>query len=375
MTSFTEFERLLETALAERTPERLAQALDRGTWIYGAGQYGDKIGRLMQGRGYRIEGFIDRRAGPDFPEFLGAPVVHPDVFTDEMARGRTCISCVVNSRPAARAVAPWVEARPFADFLRGADLPDALGEEAETFWLSARRGLADNLDRLRAVAARLADQTSIDAYVGALNFRVTGDADWLPVVGEENQYIPPDLPGFDRPITFVDGGAYDGDSHAALTAHGVRIGRYLGFEPDAGNFRMLEDYMAAHGVDGDIFTYGLSDRAHEVSFSDGQGVCSHVSDGPGTTTIRCVALDELLPDLKPDYIKLDIEGSELAALNGMERALAAHRPRLAVCLYHKPQDIWEIPEWLAGRCERFHVRQHGEFGFDTVAYVLERDWR
>lgn len=371
MNPFGDFERLLEQVTRDRPIARLTDALERGVWIYGAGQYGRKIGGLLQTRGYPIVGFIDRRAGPDLTRLLDAPVVHPDQFAAHQAQGRTCVAAVVNSQPASDAVIPWAEALPFIDVLKGADLPDVLGPEADTFWLSSRSTLVENLHRLRPLAARLADASSAEAFIGALKFRATGETGWLQTADEANQYIPPDLPGFDRPITFVDGGAYDGDSCAALRARGVEIDRYVAFEPDMSNLALLFDYLAKAPVrEATVLPCGLSDRLRDVSFADGQGVCSHVSEGPSTTTIRCVALDEIMPGLAADYIKLDIEGSELAALNGMRRIVETRRPRLAVCLYHKPQDIWELPEWISERYERFFVRQHGGFGFDTVLYAL-----
>lgn len=371
MSEFAAFEGLLNQAMRDRSVERLTHALERGAWIYGAGQYGQKIRRLLQARGYPVAGFIDRRAGPKLTEVLDTPVLHPNNFPPQAAQGLTCVAAVVNSQPASDAVAPWAEALPFADVLKGADLPDVLGPEADTFWLSSRAVLAENLHRLEPLEARLADARSVEAFFGALKFRATGETRWLQAADEANQYLPPDLPGFGRPITFVDGGAYDGDSCAALRGRGVEIDRYVAFEPDVGNLALLFDYLAQAPVrEAVVLPCGLSDRLHDVSFTDGQGVCSRVSEEPGATTIRCVALDEIMPQLAPDYIKLDIEGSELAALNGMRRMIETHRPRLAVCLYHKPQDIWELPEWISARYDRFYVRQHGGFGFDTVLYAL-----
>lgn len=48
-----------------------------------------------------------------------------------------------------------------------------------------------------------------------------------------------------------------------------------------------------------------------------------------------------------DFIKMDIEGSELAALIGAQQVIGQFRPRLAVSLYHRPSDFFEIPLWLS----------------------------
>ena len=49
-----------------------------------------------------------------------------------------------------------------------------------------------------------------------------------------------------------------------------------------------------------------------------------------------------------DFIKMDIEGSELAALRGAEASLRRFKPRLAISLYHKITDLFEIPRYLDG---------------------------
>jgi hypothetical protein len=54
----------------------------------------------------------------------------------------------------------------------------------------------------------------------------------------------------------------------------------------------------------------------------------------------------------------------------MVRALERARPRLAISIYHRPEDLWVIPEWVGRRYDRLYVRQHGAHGFDTVLYAL-----
>jgi hypothetical protein len=73
-------------------------------------------------------------------------------------------------------------------------------------------------------------------------------------------------------------------------------------------------------------------------------------------------------------IKMDIEGSELDALEGAARAISSHAPLLAICLYHCPEHLWALPLWMK-RAEpesRLYFRSHALDGFDSVCYAVPR---
>ena len=65
-----------------------------------------------------------------------------------------------------------------------------------------------------------------------------------------------------------------------------------------------------------------------------------------TVTVRSVTLDQVVEELKlgrVDFIKMDIEGAERHALAGARKVLATQKPRLAICIYHAPDDPEVIP--------------------------------
>jgi hypothetical protein len=73
-----------------------------------------------------------------------------------------------------------------------------------------------------------------------------------------------------------------------------------------------------------------------------------------------------------DFIKLDVEGGEADALRGAHRTLISHRPVLAISCYHKPEDLWALPDLIDSLVPdyRFYLRQHAFNSFDLVLYAM-----
>lgn len=120
---------------------------------------------------------------------------------------------------------------------------------------------------------------------------------------------------------------------------------------------------------------GVWDRDEEVlSFIEGGGGSCIDESGSATFKIRTLTLDTAVAQAglsRVDFIKMDIEGAELRALKGAEGLLRRFRPRLAVCVYHYPQDFHEIPAWLDSLelGYRFHLNHHYVNEWETVLYA------
>lgn len=68
---------------------------------------------------------------------------------------------------------------------------------------------------------------------------------------------------------------------------------------------------------------------------------------------------------------MDIEGAELNALKGGEKLIRKYKPKLAICVYHKPEDIFELPQYLLqlNPDYKFWIRKYGQFYTDMVLYA------
>lgn len=223
------------------------------------------------------------------------------------------------------------------------------------------------------VLALLEDDTSRMTWVSYLNAKLLFDSGELRKYRAPRQYFPPDLPKFmpKADDVFVDAGAFTGDTLAEVVAltGGRGTAAYHAFEPDEGNADQLALYVSQRGLSNvTIRRVGLWHESSVLCFAGNEGSRSGFSDD-GAASVRVEALDQL--GIRPSFVKMDIEGAEHNALRGMEHTLRLCRPRLAVAVYHKPEDMLEIPRFLRQVASgyHFHLRIHSHFSEELVLYA------
>lgn len=177
---------------------------------------------------------------------------------------------------------------------------------------------------------------------------------------------------------FVNCGAYHGEEAFQFVKylHEYGIQRYqkiFCIEADPTNAEQMRTALKSlENVE--IIEAGVWDQAGTFRMSSGQDSTSRIMD-EGETKIQVRMIDDILEGEKvtcPIFIKMDIEGSELKALRGAEKTIREYKPRLAVCIYHKPEDIVEIPKYIDSlrKDYKFYIRNHSRYGVDTVLYAV-----
>jgi FkbM family methyltransferase len=178
----------------------------------------------------------------------------------------------------------------------------------------------------------------------------------------------------------IDAGGCWGDS-ALYFAHEVgENGKVYSFEFMPDSLEIFERNMSLNPELSRIIKLvrnPLWSKSGEQLFVEGSGpgasVVPHSSD-PSATRVETYTIDDLVSNEKlkrVDFIKMDIEGAELEALRGAESTIRQFRPKLAISLYHKLNDIWEIPQYIdsLGLGYKFalkHVTIHAE---ETILYA------
>lgn len=84
-------------------------------------------------------------------------------------------------------------------------------------------------------------------------------------------------------------------------------------------------------------------------------------------------IDEAIhPGDKVTFIKMDVEGSELESLKGAKNTILRDKPKLAICIYHKPEDMVTIPLYIKELVPEYklYVRHHSNSWAETVLYAV-----
>lgn len=159
---------------------------------------------------------------------------------------------------------------------------------------------------------------------------------FVRLVAEEISLNIYDLTG--REKVLVDCGANVG----LFTAYALKAGatRVIAFEPSPANAACFRHNLAREIADGRVVLIekGLLDRDGRVGFfTPARDPLAHAVVEGGETSIEVTTLDAALAGLgmkEIDFVKIDIEGSELRALEGAQNVLRNIRPRIAVATEH-----------------------------------------
>ena len=229
-------------------------------------------------------------------------------------------------------------------------------------------------DKVRAGFDLWHDDASRTEYLAQVRWRLRLDFDNLPLPVTEKIYFPASLIKLSAEEVFVDCGAYDGDTIRDFLRHsGGRFRRIYAYEADQRNYTKLQRFVGglpdAERERIEMSDKALSDRAGVLHFSaTGTAAAAVSSEG---IEVPCVALDTELAE-SPTYLKMDIEGSEPAALRGASKVIARDAPIISACVYHSQDHLWSVPLLIAsmGSHYRMFLRPHLRESWDLVCYAI-----
>ena len=235
----------------------------------------------------------------------------------------------------------------------------------------------------------LEDDLSREIFTEVLNvrFKIKPPRVLYKYFDKDQYFTLPQMNLFDNDTVFVDCGAFVGDTTEKFINNCQSIfGKIYAFEPgkiQANAFierrkRLIKEW-ALDESQIQLIQAGVGSKSHEGVMVQGilnnhiigrRITCDIKNIDSSADKVKIVALDEILKNQRVDFIKSDVEGSEMEMLRGAENIIKTQKPILALSIYHKLTDYYEIPLYLKSLVPEYHmkIRHHSTDFSETVLY-------
>jgi FkbM family methyltransferase len=349
--------------------------------LYGAGALGRAVLARLRRAGVEPSAFADDTPGKQGQAIEGVPVMRPREAAERF--GPALVFAVTILNPALRFLdakerleratgTPAVSYLHLAWKYPAAFLPLGPFELPGDVRAKARE--------IREAFAAFADGESRRQFVAHLRFRLRLEHAALPANSRDDYFPEGVLPELPADAVFVDCGAFDGDTlRRFLERQRGRFGAAYAFEPDAENFRRLREYVGGLAPEAAgrirLFRAGVGERRARLRFNATGDTGAALSE-EGGAEVEVLPLGEVVEAAgRAVYVKFDVEGAEWEALRGAEALIRDARPLLAVSVYHRPDDLWQLPLRLRALdpASRLYLRTQGEDGMDVICYAVPAD--
>ena len=219
-----------------------------------------------------------------------------------------------------------------------------------------------------------------EPYNALIDMGFSDERIWIyPFIIRDHEYFEPEIVSTVDSEIFIDAGCFNCETSFEFAKQcNYQYDKIIAFEPSPGQYAFcLEQTGKIRNMK--VHPYALWNEETEVQFD-----VNPVTPGyscimqPGeeeihnNVKVKTAILDDMLAGEKATFIKMDIEGAELNALKGAEQTICKYHPKLAICVYHKPEDIWEIPAYILSLCDdyKLYIRHYNAWYTGTVLYAV-----
>lgn len=330
-------------------------------YIFGINEYALSVATEIE-----IDGFID-----DFRKerlFMNKPVIR----TEDIPKDAMVVSVVVLGRN-------WtamnklqnnkIESIDYFAFQKYS----GLNIKKVAVFYECKEDIEKNYQKYEKIYNLLEDSESKRLFNKIINFRFSEDMKYMKDIefAQERQYFEEFL-NLKNDEVFVDAGGFEGETVLEFIKRCSNYRAVYIFEPEPKNILKAKENLKKYK---NIYFYekGVSNKKEVLKFSSGDGASSKITD-IGDIEIHVDSIDNIIKE-KITFIKMDIEGAEGVAIDGMKNHILNDYPKMAICVYHKPDDFWKIPEQIFNIRDDYKVylRHYNEGITETVMFFIPRN--
>ncbi|WP_373163167.1 FkbM family methyltransferase [Agathobaculum sp. Marseille-P7918] len=336
-------------------------------FLFGAGLCGRSYLKIFQRKNIPLEGIIDNYK----TSLDGHPVLRFETIVSNY-NIEDCVIVITAPGSEDQIRKQVLSVFPHEQVFTFAITRYVIGDENEAF--ETMKFFQKNIFFLSVLYENFEDYLSKKVFCNVLIGRVTADKQLFASVKSGDFYYPPEIIKLDSKEILVELGSNNGDTLRDFISRCPKFKKVYCFEPDKACLTTLRS-ISNHYPDRIIIIPKIAwNKKCKLGFFDNGGdstsyVCEDLESAGALIDASSVDVEINEP---VTFIKMDIEGAELQALHGAENHIKQFKPKLAISVYHKRDDLVKIPQYLLSiRPDyRLYLRHHGNDDTDTVLYAI-----
>jgi len=341
--------------------------------LFGAGKAAWHILRYLRSHNIEPQCICDNNPSKHETVYLGLPVYSYANAKEKMTKNEGKYQIVVSVGATHKdaiytQLAKAHEKNPVW-YLRGYEL---CGEKIDFYYVRK------HADRFENAYLSLADDFSRNVFINVLNAKISGNFAFYEEIMSKTQYFDENIVKLTPNEVFLDVGAYTGDAVIEFIKRtNERYDSIIAVEPDKKTFTKLCKTVVKTGIDKvELHNMGAWDKHGFLFFHDGQEASSCLSEVTGdislASSVEVDAIDNILNGRRVTYISMDIEGAESQAILGAEQSIKKWKPKMAVSVYHKREDLFALLLLIKSFVSeyKFYLRHYTDNQTETFLYAI-----
>jgi FkbM family methyltransferase len=340
-----------------------------GVYVFGVGKLGQRIFDFLSLKGIKIHGFIDNNTDRQKEKFNNLTVFSINTINKDAL---VYIASAMYFNPIYKQLLGLGFTKIFSHLQAGILFLNETTFPVEMYQEKLTEDLFTNKDKYLQVFDLLEEDESKRVFDSLMSFRSTLNQKHIDTVytKTEKEYFDGSVIKLSDSEVYIDGGGFDGDTAESFINFVKKKYKSVHvFEPDTAllnkaKVRLKEfDHIAYNPL-------GIYDKKTTLYFDITGGLDGIISN-QGSVKIDTISIDEY-KDAQPTYIKLDIEGVEIQAINGAVNTIKTLKPKLAIASYHYPKHLWEIPLLIKSinPAYKLKLRHYTDSVFESVFYFI-----
>ncbi|TXJ20084.1 FkbM family methyltransferase [Brachyspira aalborgi] len=327
-----------------------------GVSLFGAGQYGEFVSEYLIKNGYKINCFIDNN-----PNKHGTKINNIEIVSKDSDQSKNSKVLFITARHTVNEIIKQ----------------NKINYNKLIFF--DKYFVIKNFNKLLDFRNGLFDDKSIKVFDVLIYSKIFGDGSYLKNVNEDNQYFClSKFKSFNDKDIYVDVGAYVGDTiEKFIYLNSAIFSKIYAFEIGKKQFRALNTrikrLIKEWAIDNDKITLinaGISNKNGSMFINNDSIITSNSLSSRGNYKVKVFSIDDYLKNKPITFLKADIEGEEFNMLKGAVNTIKNYKPKMAISVYHKPDDLLTIPEFIKNLVPeyKFALRHHNITFNETVLY-------